>query len=86
MSLTIKDEQTLDLMRRLAAVTGESMTEAVRIAVQRGGANARPVHEKTDRLPGRPGVRHRRRRSKRTPDLVIIMTVPGHPSAHPARP
>jgi hypothetical protein len=46
--LNIKDETTHELVRRLAAVTGESLTEAVRVAVQerlrrveanRGGQN-----------------------------------------------
>ena len=48
MSLNIKDERTHELVRRLAAVTGESLTEAIRVAVQerlrrveanRGGQN-----------------------------------------------
>jgi antitoxin VapB len=34
MPLNIKDERTYDLVRRLSAVTGETLTEAVRIAVQ----------------------------------------------------
>ncbi len=34
MPLNIKDERTHELARRLAALTGETMTEAVRIAVQ----------------------------------------------------
>jgi antitoxin VapB len=34
MSLNIKDEKTHELVRRLAAATGESQTMAVRIAVQ----------------------------------------------------
>ncbi len=34
MPLNIKDERTHELARRLAAVTGESMTEAVRTALQ----------------------------------------------------
>ncbi len=34
MPLNIKDERTHELARRLAAVTGETMTEAVRIALQ----------------------------------------------------
>ena len=34
MSLNIKDRRTHELARRLAALTGETMTEAVRIAVQ----------------------------------------------------
>ena len=34
MSLNIKDKRTHELARRLAALTGETMTEAVRIAVQ----------------------------------------------------
>jgi len=34
MSLNIKDERTHDLARRLAAATGETLTEAVRRAVQ----------------------------------------------------
>lgn len=33
-SLNIKDQRTHQLVRRLAALTGESLTEAVRIAVQ----------------------------------------------------
>jgi antitoxin VapB len=34
MTLNIKDQRTNQLARRLAEVTGESLTEAVRIAVQ----------------------------------------------------
>ncbi len=34
MSLNIKDQRTHELVRRLAEATGETMTEAVRIAVQ----------------------------------------------------
>jgi len=33
-SLNIKDEETHDLVRKLAAIKGESMTEAVRTAVK----------------------------------------------------
>jgi antitoxin VapB len=34
MSLNIKDQRTTELVRRLASLTGENLTEAVRIAVQ----------------------------------------------------
>ncbi len=34
MSLNIKDQKTHELARRLAAATGETLTEAVRIALQ----------------------------------------------------
>ena len=34
MPLNIKDSRTHDLARRLAATTGESLTEAVRVAIQ----------------------------------------------------
>lgn len=34
MPLNIKDKTTHDLAKRLAATTGESLTEAVRVAVQ----------------------------------------------------
>ena len=34
MSLNIKDQRTYDLARRLATATGETLTEAVRIALQ----------------------------------------------------
>jgi antitoxin VapB len=34
MSLNIKDKRTHELVQRLAAATGETLTEAVRVAVQ----------------------------------------------------
>lgn len=52
MPLNIKDERTHELARRLAAVTGESMTEAVRIALQErlkrqeAGRGARPLRDR----------------------------------------
>jgi antitoxin VapB len=52
MSLNIKDERTHELARRLAALTGESMTEAVRIAVQerikrqQAGRGGQPLRER----------------------------------------
>lgn len=52
MSLNIKDERTHELARRLAALTGETMTEAVRISLQerlkrqRAGRGGRPLGER----------------------------------------
>ena len=52
MSLNIKDERTHELARRLAALTGETMTEAVRVAVQerlkrqQAGRGGRPLGER----------------------------------------
>jgi len=47
MSLNIKDKRTHDLARRLAATTGETLTEAVRVAVQ----------ERLNRVEARTGGR-----------------------------
>jgi antitoxin VapB len=45
MSLNIKDPETHRLVRELAALTGETMTEAVRQAVrERLGRVGRPLH------------------------------------------
>lgn len=53
MPLNIKDERTHDLARRLAALTGETMTEAVRLAIQERlrreearRSGARPLRER----------------------------------------
>ena len=46
MSLNIKNEQTHDLARELASLTGESLTEAVTVAVR----------ERLERLRTREGV------------------------------
>jgi antitoxin VapB len=52
MSLNIKDQRTHELVRRLAALTGETMTEAVRVAVQErlkyqlAGRGGRPLGER----------------------------------------
>ena len=69
MPLNIKDERTHELARRLAAVTGESMTEAVRIALQErlkrreASGRGRPLRERlqeiADHCAGLPVVRER---------------------------
>ena len=52
MSLNIKDERTHELTRKLSALTGETMTEAVRVAVQerlkrqQAGRGGRPLSER----------------------------------------
>lgn len=52
MSLNIKDQRTHDLVRRLASLTGETMTEAVRNAVQerikrqQAGRRGQPLAER----------------------------------------
>jgi len=54
--LNIKDPETDALVRRLAALTGESITGAIRTAVrerlERVGGSARAEHLRAD--PGRP--------------------------------
>jgi len=51
-SLNIKDQRTHELVRRLAALTGETMTEAVRNAVQerikrqQAGRGGQPLTER----------------------------------------
>ncbi len=69
MPLNIKDERTHELARRLAAVTGETMTEAVRNALrerlkrQVASRGARPLRERlqeiADHCAGLPVVRER---------------------------
>ncbi len=52
MSIIIEDERIVDLARRLAALTGETMTEAVRIAIherlkrQEANSGRRPLRER----------------------------------------
>lgn len=53
MSLNIKNEQTHDLARELASLTGESLTEAVTVAVR----------ERLERLRTREGIDEERRRA-----------------------
>lgn len=69
MSLNIKDQRTHELVRRLAALTGETMTEAVRVAVQErlkrqlAGRGGRPLGERLREIASHcatlPGVRRR---------------------------
>jgi antitoxin VapB len=51
MSLNIKDDETHELVRELAALTGESMTAAVRVAVRE--RIDRVEHEKQGDLAAR---------------------------------
>ncbi|MGE3932887.1 MAG: type II toxin-antitoxin system VapB family antitoxin [Rhodospirillaceae bacterium] len=53
MSLNIKDERTHAMVRELAATTGESQTEAVRIAVQERLARLRAQRKGGRRLAER---------------------------------
>ena len=52
MPIIIEDERTIDLARRLADLTGETMTEAVRIA----------IHERLKRREAKSGRRPLRER------------------------
>ena len=54
MPLNIKDKTTHELAKRLATVTGESLTEAVRVAVQE-----RLKRVETRAAPGRKGLADR---------------------------
>jgi len=72
MPLNIKDDRTHDLARRLAAATGESLTEAVRIALperlaridSRRGAGGRRLADRLDEIARHSGsLPVKRRRS-----------------------
>jgi antitoxin VapB len=58
MALSIKDPETDRLARELAAITGESLTEAIRVAIEERLARARvpeypPLVEKLRRIQER---------------------------------
>jgi antitoxin VapB len=77
MSLNIKDQRTHELVRRLAEATGETLTEAVRIAVQerlrrvqaRRSGNGRELATRLDEIAQHCGALPVRR--MRTEDDIL---------------
>ncbi len=87
MSIVIEDERIVDLARRLAALTGETMTEAVRIAIherlkrQEANSGRRPLRERLMEIANHcaslPVVR------ERAEDEILVPPPPAPPCPPP---